>query len=466
MITRRSFSTTLAAAPLAFSRAAAPKRNVLFIALDDLNDWVGCLGGHRQTLTPNLDKLAAQSVLFTSAHCAAPLCNPSRTAIMTGRRPSSTGVYDNNQPYHGSKVLSGVPTLNRHFHDNGYLTLGSGKIYHGTYGAYADKEGWHDYGQPKSDFHLPSPPPLGGAAARAHFDWGATAGADDEMNDYHVVDWVSSQFARRRQQPLFLACGIYKPHLPWYVPKQYFDLHPLDAIQLPVVKDDDLDDVPAIGRRFALSNGDHARVTKAGSWKNAVQGYLAAISFADAMLGRLLRQLETSPYASDMSIVLWSDHGWHLGEKLHWRKFTLWERSTRNVLMMNAPGVTRPGVCARTVSMLDIYPTVTELAGIATPAAQEGQTLVPWLKNPEAPRKQPAVTTYRFRNHAVRTDQWRYIRYSDGTEELYDRAKDPDEWTNLAARPELARVKEDLARWLPQHDEPDAPRQAGGDEAD
>lgn len=458
---RRTFNSMLAAAPAAFVKAAAPKRNVLFIALDDMNDWVGCMGGHPNTITPNLDRLAGQGVLFHSAHCAAPLCNPSRTGIMTGRRPSSTGVYMNNQPYHAAKALSGVPTLNRHFKDNGYATLGSGKIYHGTYGAFADKEGWHDYGQPKRDYRLASPAPLSGPSARAHFDWGQTAGGDDEMNDYHVVDWVSGQLQKKREQPLFLACGIYKPHLPWYIPKKYFDMHPLESIQLPRVKEDDLDDVPAIGRKFALAQGDHARVTKAGVWKQGVQAYLAAISFSDAMVGRLMRALEASPYANDTTVVLWSDHGWHLGEKLHWRKFTLWERSTRNLLMINAPGVTRPGgVCPRPVSMLDIYPTLMELTGLKAPGGLEGQTLVPWLKNPKAPKKDPVVTTYGFRNHAVRSEQWRYIRYSDGGEELYDRTKDPDEWTNLAARPELAAVKADLARWLPKHDEPDAPTRA------
>lgn len=464
---RRTFQTMLAAAPAAWVKAAAPKKSVLFVAIDDLNDWVGCLGGHPNTSTPNLDRLAGEGVLFTSAHCAAPLCNPSRAALMTGRRPSSTGVYLNTQPYHGSQALKGVPTLNAHFKANGYTVLGSGKIYHGTYGPFADTEGWHDYGQPKQDYRLASQPPLAGAAAQAHFDWGATAGGDDEMNDYHVVDWVSGHLKKKRAEPLFLACGIYKPHLPWYIPKKYFDLHPLESIQLPRVKEDDLDDVPATGRKFALAQGDHARVTKANAWKQGVQAYLAAISFADAQVGRLMRALETGPYANDMTVVLWSDHGWHLGEKLHWRKFTLWERSTRNVLMMKAPGVTRAGGrCDRPVSMMDIYPTMMELTGAGAPAGLEGQTLGPWLRRPGLEKKDPVVTTYGFRNHAVRSQQWRYIRYADGGEELYDRAKDPDEWTNVAARPEHTKVKAELAGWLPKHDEPDAPKRAGGNEAD
>jgi arylsulfatase A-like enzyme len=263
---------------------------------------------------------------------------------------------------------------------------------------------------------------------------------------------------------MFLACGFTRPHLPWYVPQKYFDMHPLDRVQLPIVKEDDLDDVPEIGRRFAKPQGDHARVTKADAWKKGVQAYLAAITFADAMVGRVIRALETGPHAKNTTIVLWSDHGWHLGEKLHWRKFTLWERSTRNILMVSAPGVTKAGsICNRTVSMMDIYPTLMDLTGLKAPGAQEGESLLPWLQNPRAPKKTPAVTTYFMGNHAVRTDQWRYIRYKDGSEELYDRARDLNEWTNLASQPQLASVKMDLARWLPKHDEPDAPGGRGSD---
>ncbi len=459
-LTRRALLSSL---PLLQIKAAAPKRNVLFIAIDDLNDWIGCLGG--RALTPNLDRLAAQGVLFSSAHCAAPLCNPARTAIMTGRRPASTGVYDNNQPYPTAPALNGVLTLNQHFKNNGYLTLGSGKIYHGTYGKFADKKGWDDYGQPQSDYRLPGPKPRAGAAAQGNFDFGPTSGDDTEMNDFHVVDWVSSQFATKRNQSLFLACGIYKPHLPWYVPQKYFNLYPLDKVELPVVKEDDLNDVPAEGVRMAKPNGDHARITKADAWKKAVQAYLASISFADAMLGRLLRNLETSPYANDMDVVLWSDHGWHLGEKLHWRKFSLWERSTRNVLMAKVAGVSKAKArCDRPVSMIDLYPTLVETFALPKVDGLDGQSLTTWLKNPAAPKKDPVVTTYFRNNHAIRSENWRYIRYHDGGEELYDRRKDPNEWTNLASLPEMAKQKAELAQWFPTRNEADAPKSEGGAE--
>lgn len=464
-MTRRTFSALLPFAPMSIVKAAPVKRNILFLAIDDLNDWIGCLHGHPNTITPNLDRQASRSVNFTSAHCAAPLCNPARSALMTGRRPSSTGVYLNTQPYHGAKALANVVTLNQHLKDTGYLTLGCGKIYHGTQGAFADTKGWDDYGKVRDTLTLPGEPPLSGASAMAQFDWGATTSGDETMHDYQTAEWISKHLQRKQDKPLFLACGFSKPHLPWYVPKKYFDMHPLDSVQLPLVKEDDLDDVPEIGRRFARASGDHARVTKAETWKKGVQAYLAAITFADAMVGKVLRALETGPYANDTTVVLWSDHGWHLGEKLHWRKFTLWERSTRNVLMFEAPGVTKSNtVCDQTVSMMDIYPTLMDLTGLKAPGPQEGESLVKWLKDPKAAKKTPALTTYQLGNHAVRSARWRYIRYKDGTEELYDRTKDPNEWTNLAARPESAAVKKDLAQWLPKQDEPDAPRRAGGEE--
>lgn len=467
MFSRRSF---FGAAPLVLTRAAAaPKRNVLFIAIDDMNDWIGCLGGYPGVQTPNLDQLAKQGVLFRSAHCAAPLCNPARTAIMTGRQPSSTGVYLNNQPYGGSKVLEGVLTLNQHFKNSGYLTLGAGKIYHGTYGQFADKKGWDDYGQPKGKMELPGPGLQAGAAAQGNFDFGPTKTGDEEMNDFQTAQWVGGHLSRKQPQPLFMAFGLTRPHLPWFVPKKYFDLYPLDAISLPIVKEDDLDDVPAAGKTMALQGKDHARITKADSWKKAVQAYLASISFADAMVGKVLRSLESGPNANNTTVMLWSDHGWHLGEKLHWRKFTLWERSTRNVLMVKSPGVTQTGgICDSAISMMNLYPTLLELEGLGKAGEQEGVSMMPLLRNPKLKWQIPVLTTYGLGNHAIRSggvkEGWRYIRYNDGGEELYDRTKDPNEWTNLAGKPEFAQKQKELANFLPASDQADAPKSIVGSE--
>jgi len=209
---------------------------------------------------------------------------------------------------------------------------------------------------------------------------------------------------------------------------------------------------------MARPEGDHRRVTETNNWEKGVQGYLASITFADSCVGRLLDALESSGVADRTIIVLWGDHGWHLGEKLHLRKFTLWEDATRVPLAIVAPGVTaRNTRCQRTVSLLDLYATLADLCGSSPPKTVEGRNLVPLLKDPSAVWKYPVVTTHGRNNHAVRSERWRYIRYRDGTEELYDHESDPMEWTNLAGKPEHESVKKELAAWLPKVNAPDAP---------
>jgi arylsulfatase A-like enzyme len=343
LLNRRQFFSTAAAVPLGMQAQNSARRNVLFIAVDDLNDWIGCLGGHPDTKTPNFDRLAKKGVLFTKAFCAAPLCNPSRAALMTGLRPSSTGVYDNSQPFRQSVAKDAV-TVAQYFRANGYKAMGSGKIYHD---AFPDPGSWDEWypalKQQKPPDPRPDNAPLNGIPDTAHFDWGPLKNSDSEMGDYKAVSYVSSQLAKKHDKPFFLACGIYKPHLPWYVPEKYFDMFTASKLAMPSVKDDDLDDVPPIGKKMAKADGDHRRVLEHNQYRKAVQGYLAAIAFADGQLGRVLDALEASEHKDNTTIVLWSDHGWHLGEKLHWRKFTLWEEATHNVLMMSAPGVTKPG---------------------------------------------------------------------------------------------------------------------------
>jgi arylsulfatase A-like enzyme len=461
MLSRRG---VLFGAPYVLARAAKPQRNVLFLAIDDLNDWVGCLGGYPGVITPNIDNLARQGVNFRSAHCAAPLCNPARTAILTGRHPSSTGVYQNDQRYHDSPALEGAVTLNQHFKNNGYVTIGAGKIYHGTFGQFADRTGWDDYAQPTDRMRLPKPGLQAGSGAQGNFDYGPTSGGDEEMHDFAVTSWVEGHLRRKQPAPMFLACGITRPHLPWYVPKKYFDLYPIDQLSLPLVKEDDLSDIPPIGQRMALQNNDHKRITGSETWKRAVQAYLASITFADAMVGKVLRALESGPHAKNTTVVLWSDHGWHLGEKNHWRKFTLWERSTRNLLVIKSPGVTVANTnCDAALSMVHLYPTLCRLENLPKPPSPlDGVSFLPLLANPKGKWRYPALTTYGYKNHAIRTGSlqagYRYIRYSDGTEELYDHSKDPNEWVNLAADPAFAARKKELAAWLPAEDAPDVAR--------
>ena len=442
----------------------AAKPNVLFIAIDDLNDWIGCLGGHPQARTPNLDKLAKRGVLFTRAYCAAPSCNPSRAALMTGILPSTSGVYHNSQPWRAA--MPKAVTLPQHFTAHGYWSAGSGKIYHGRY---PDPASWQTYfpdqKKNKPVDPLPAKRPVNGIPKTAHFDWGPVSKPASAMGDYQVADWIIGQLKHEHDKPFFLACGIYRPHLPWYVPRKYFDLFNESEIQLPATLKNDLKDVPTAGVKMAKPQGDHAKVSKHKQWKKAVHGYLASIAFADEQVGRVLSALEKSPHAADTIIVLWTDHGWHLGEKEHWRKFTLWERAGRTPVMFVVPkGIskalaqgTRAGMRVdRPVGLIDIYPTLVDLCGLNENKALEGQSLVRLLADPKAKWPRPALTTYGRNNHALRTPQWRYIRYADGSEELYDHSTDPNEWTNLAGKPEYAPLKKELTDWFPKKNAPTA----------
>jgi arylsulfatase A-like enzyme len=440
-----------AMAPAVSNAENAQRPNVLFIAIDDLNDWTGCLGGHPNAKTPNIDRLAARGVNFTNAHCAAPACNPSRAALMTGILPSTSGVYTNPQPWR--PVMADAVTIPQHFMAHGYRALGAGKIYHG---GYPDKASWNDYA-PNAGVK-PKPLAVDWPVRAGGLGWGPVEGDDDVMEDYHSASWAIDQLRAEHGKPFFLACGIKKPHLSFQAPMKYFDMHPLDGIVLPEVKEDDLDDVPEAGKKMAKASGDHANIIKADAWRHAVQGYLASSSFADAQVGRLIDALDASPYAENTIVVLWSDHGWHLGEKSHWRKFALWEEAARTLLMIVAPGVTRPGgQCSSPASLIDIYPTLVDLCDLAPKEELAGLSLRPWLEDPSAPRERPALTTHGRNNHALRNDRWRYIRYADGSEELYDHDRDELEWTNLAGDPEYDEIKRSFAPWLPQVNVPNAP---------
>jgi arylsulfatase A-like enzyme len=427
--------------------AAEPSQrpNVLFIAVDDLNHWVHYLGRNPQSQTPNIDRLAERGVRFTRSYCAAPVCNPSRTAIMSGMRPSTTGVYynsDNWRPHLAPEVM-----LTTQFQRAGYFTGGSGKIYHGNWDRHSD---WDDYLRSPGQDPKPKGDTGVGGIKFAPLDCN-----DEDLREWKVVKYGIEQLQKKHDKPFLLTIGLHKPHMPWNVPRKYYEQFPLDQIQLPPTKTDDLADLPPSGVKMAKPDGDHKAIVESGRWKEAVQSYLAAIAYADAMIGRLIDALDAGPYRDNTIIVLWGDHGWHLGEKEHWRKFALWEEATRAPLIWVVPGLTKPGmVCERTVDFMTIYPTLTDLAGIPTPAHVEGKSIRALLENPQAEWDQPAVTTYGFGNHAVRTEGWRYIRYANGDEELYDETNDPYEWTNLAGDPAHANKKTELARYLPQSDHP------------
>lgn len=456
--------------------ALAAQPNVLMIVVDDMNDWVGCLGGHPDVKTPNIDRLAARGMLFANAHCAAPVCNASRVATLTGRRPGSTGIYDNSARWH--KAFPNLTSIPQHFKANGYHVVGGGKVYHHMPG-FNRKDDWHQYfdqrfdghyqhrlhrGLDVSNFRFPDGFPLNGLPSvkaltkppknPREFDWGPLDRKVSETGDGQLVRWAIDFLKQTPDKPFFLATGIYRPHLPFYAPHKYFDLYPLESIHLPDIKDDDLDDLPATGLKFAAQRReDYELVVKSGKYRELLQAYLASISFADAMIGRLLDALDQNGHADNTVIVLWSDHGWHLGEKQHLHKFTLWERSTRIPFVVVAPHVTRPGsVCQQPVGMLDLFPTLNELCELPEVDGLSGQSIAALLTDPNRAWKRPALTSHGRGNHALRSQRWRYIRYADGGEELYDHANDPNEWTNLASRPKLAEIKTELARWLPEAD--------------
>lgn len=442
--------TIQAASPL----NAADRPNVLFIAIDDLNHWVGHLGRHTQTKTPNIDRLARQGVAFTRAYCTAPACNPSRASLMSGQRPSTTGCYLNSQNWRPG--ISEDKLLNSHFARAGYRVYGAGKIYHGA----GDRGGdWTDYFPGKGQTRRHPDAKDDGVGGIQFYP---LANGDDEMPDYGVVSYGIEKLSEQSDRPFFLAIGLVKPHMPFSVPRKWFDMFPLESIQLPPHREDDLDDIPPAGVKMAGPQGDHARIVASGRWKEAVQAYLATIAFCDSQVGRLLDALEESPHRDNTIVGLWSDHGWSLGEKSHWRKFALWEEPTRTVFVWKVPGVTSPGgVCGRTVDFTGIYPTLCELTGLPLPEHLEGRSLVPLLRDPQAAWGFPAVTTHGYKNHTVRTEDWRYIRYADGSEELYDEAADPLEYKNLAGRSEYAARKEELSRWLPRQNAKNLPGAEG-----
>lgn len=445
------------------------RRNVLFIAIDDLNDWVGCLNGHPQAKTPNIDRLAARGTLFTNAHCQAPICGPSRASLLSGLYPHSTGVYQ--QPK-GSAMEQDEGNfrgqlLPEYFARYGYRTLGVGKITHG----YSPKIAFHEYGGkfagsgPKPpngrrfNYFLPDVPWTG-----TQTDWGAYPDSDPQMTDHKAATWAVDQLACEHRQPFFLAVGFVRPHVPFYVPQKWFDAFPLDEVQLPEVRDDDLDDVPEISRqihelpkyprlKFLRRNGNE-------QFRKCVQAYLACTMFVDHQVGRVLDALSKSQYAENTVIVLFSDHGYHLGEKDRVSKHSLWEESTR-VPMVVVPARTdsifetaRGTRCSRPVGLIDLYPTLADMCGLPPNRTNEGQNLRPLLIDAESDWRYSALTTYARGNHAVRTERYRYIRYEDGSEELYDHANDPHEWTNLASNSEHAHLVRRLRREIPAMEAP------------
>ena len=438
---------------------ATERPNILFIAIDDLNDWVGPLGGHPQVQTPHMDRLAACGTTFTNAHCQSPLCNASRTSLMTGLRPDTTGIYGLAPWFRDLEPFAEVTSLPQYFQAQGYKTYTTGKIYHHLYGR---KEGDREFqilGPAASVGAIPKAKLVDTPSPHELVDWGVFPHEDKDRGDYPVATWAAQQLREKPQEPFFLSVGFFLPHVPCYATQKWFDLYPEETLQLPPYLEGDRDDTPRFSwyLHWALPEPRLDFLKEANQWKNLVRSYLACISFVDSQVGRVLDALEESGMSDNTIVVLWSDHGWHLGEKRITGKNTLWDRSTRVPLIFAGPGIARSARCDKPAELLDLYPTLVELCGLPPNEALEGHSLLPQLKNANAPRRWPAITTQNHDNHGIRTERWRYIRYADGSEELYDMKADPNEWANLADAPEHTAVKEDLAQWIPSPSAKPAP---------
>jgi arylsulfatase A-like enzyme len=460
------------------SVAAARPPNVIFFATDDLNDWVGPLDSQIRAKTPNLDRLAARGVTFTHAHTAGIFCAPSRTALFTGRHPSTTGAYETQIYFRQHPTIR---PLQMALQQAGYSTWGTGKLFHHPAG-FIDLRGWTEFhvrtqaqresGWPVNSWRqgapLPEPLPYSrftreyrGNTDRSFMEYAPLPDAvEKDMADTLQTDWAIEVLKRPHDRPFFLALGLYAPHFPNYAPKKYYDLYSLDEIQLPPIKDDDSVDLPPAVRKAMDRRKEtiHEPLERMGLTKEVLRAYLACISYADAMLGRVLDALESSPHFENTLVVFWSDHGYHHGEKGQWGKHTLWERTSNIPFIWAGPGVARGAIVGTTVSSIDLYPTLADLCRLSSDPGLEGQSLASTLQRPDqAKDRNVLICDVKPGGYAIVNRQWRYVHYADGTEELYDVAADPNEWFNLAGEEKHRAVIAELRRSAPQQFAPAGP---------
>lgn len=460
--------------------------HVLLITIDDLNDWVGCLSdkdapaqdghltgrGHPQASTPNMDRLAKRGVLFTNAHCQAPICRPSRTSFMSGLRPTTSGIYGNRSKYDAKGPLKpgkGLPWLTKRFAQAGYQTFTAGKILHGSQNKPLG-------GTPcfKTNQGPYPPEKLGVPAAVTKpsiWDFGVFPETEKEYTDLRIAQWTAgniNQPFNLGDKPRFMALGFYNPHLPLFAPQKWYDAAPsLKEVLLGAMRGDDMEDLPAIAKRIA----SRVSFTAPAAWvresegrlRMLTQAYLACTSAMDDSLGEVIDALDKSDMADNTWIIVLSDHGWHLGEKNHIAKQTLWTRSTRVPLIIVPPkrlkDTSRGERCDRPVELLDVYPTLIDAVGIKPIDGDkrlDGLSLMPWVDDPAAEKKRPAITTIYAHNHSLVGDRYRYTRYADGSEELYDRLNDPHEFDNLIdplkTDRKLQAIIKELAAWIPKNE--------------
>jgi arylsulfatase A-like enzyme len=463
-------------AALAADSAGQGRRpNVLFLIIDDHPANMVSVLNESIVKTPNLERLAGRGTWFTRAYNAAPVCAASRAAFLTGVHPSRSGVYHNVHGWRRTKrPISKAESLQGYFLRQGYLTVGYGKIEHSSFQTdsvddytpgfrvlhrdknhpgYSDAE-LAELAIPET-VKIPDPSYMATRFGALPDDWDL----DDPKKMQEDTQQANRTIEFLRQehgQPFFLTCGFWRPHSERIVPKRYYDLYPLDELEIPVsYKENDLEDVPEVGRRWATRLGTHEAVLQSGLWKEYLRSFYAATSYIDEQIGRVLDALEASPYADNTILVLAGDNGFHGGEKDLWSKFALWDQTNRVVFGISVPGMPAQ-VLTDPVGLIDIYPTLLSLCGFEKAPSQglDGVDLVPMLKGESKERGRPVLSTFTRASHSIRDARYRYIRYKGGEEELYDHDVDPYEWTNLANNPDFDGVKTDLARWFPQKNAP------------
>jgi arylsulfatase A-like enzyme len=373
---------------------------------------------------------------------------------MTGLRPSTTGIYgqiDDGNIRNASELNQKNIFLPEYFKNNGYYTMGKGKIFHN----HAPEGVFNESGGREGGFGPKPEERFKWFNKGTNTDWGAYPETDAEMPDYRTAKWAIERLQKKYNKPFFLVAGFVRPHVPWYVPQKWFDMHPVSEVETPPYKKDDFADLPAIAMKVhdlpQMPTTDWAIETD--NWKDMVQSYLACVTFVDHYIGEVLNALENSPYKDNTIVILWSDHGYRLGEKGIFAKHALWQEATNAPLIISMPGKKAIGKCESPVEMLDIYPTLVDLCGLPANNQNEGESLKPLIENPESNSSNYAITTYGRNNHAVVSGGYRYIHYEDGSEELYNRNPDPNEFENIAGKNESGENKSVLAKYLPTRNE-------------